>query len=80
MSSLLLLLLFWQWRPMAGAVWEVQQPAAVIVLWGLFGAGWVIVLISTFLIDHFDLFGLRQVILYAAGRLYSPPPFHAAAL
>jgi methanethiol S-methyltransferase len=74
-SSLLLVVLFWQWRPVMGAVWEVQQPMAVIVLWGLFSAGWVIVLISTFLIDHFDLFGLRQVVLYATGRPYSAPPF-----
>jgi protein-S-isoprenylcysteine O-methyltransferase Ste14 len=79
-SSLLLVLLFWQWRPVPGAVWEVQQPVAVIVLWGLFGAGWLIVLVSTFLIDHFDLFGLRQVILYAAGKQYTPPPFRVVAL
>jgi protein-S-isoprenylcysteine O-methyltransferase Ste14 len=78
-SSLLLILLFWQWRPMPGAVWDVQHPMAVMMLWGLFVAGWVFVLISTFLIDHFDLFGLRQVFLYAKGRPYSPPPFRATA-
>lgn len=79
-SSLLLVLLFWQWRPMAGMVWEVQQPVAVIALWGLFVGGWLIVLISTLLIDHFDLFGLRQVYLYATGKPYSPPQFHTPAL
>lgn len=79
-SSLLLALLFWQWHPMPGAVWEVQQPVAVAALWGVFGAGWLIVLVSTFLIDHFDLFGLRQVFLYATGRPYSPPPFRTPAL
>jgi protein-S-isoprenylcysteine O-methyltransferase Ste14 len=79
-SSLLLALLFWQWRPVSGAVWEIQHPMAVAILWGLFGLGWVIVLISTFIIDHFDLFGLRQVFLYAAGRPYSPPAFRVTAL
>lgn len=78
-SSLLLVLLFWQWRPRPGTVWEVEQPVAAI-LWGLFGIGWMVVLISTFLIDHFDLFGLRQVWLFATGRPYSPPPFRTPAL
>jgi protein-S-isoprenylcysteine O-methyltransferase Ste14 len=79
-SSLLLLLLFWQWRPMAGVVWEVQQPVTAMALWGLFAAGWLIALVSTLLIDHFDLFGLRQVYLYAAGKPYAPPPFRTPAL
>lgn len=79
-SSLLLALLFWQWRPIPGAVWEVQQSMVVTALWGVFGAGWLIVLVSTFLIDHFDLFGLRQVFLFATGRPYSPPPFRTPAL
>jgi protein-S-isoprenylcysteine O-methyltransferase Ste14 len=79
-SSLLLALLFWQWRPLPGAVWEVRQPAAVTALWVLFATGWLVVLVSTFLIDHFDLFGLRQVYLYAAGRPYTPPPFRTPAL
>jgi protein-S-isoprenylcysteine O-methyltransferase Ste14 len=78
-SSLLLILLFWQWRPMPGVVLDVQHPMAVMMLWGLFAAGWFIVLISTFLIDHFDLFGLRQVFFYAKGRPYLPPPFRATA-
>ena len=78
-SSLALILLFWQWRPMPGVVWEVGQPVAA-VLWVLFGVGWVLVLVSTFLIDHFDLFGLRQVVLYAEGRPYTPPPFRTPAL
>jgi protein-S-isoprenylcysteine O-methyltransferase Ste14 len=78
-SSLVLILLFWQWRPMPGVVWQVEQSLA-IALWVLFGVGWVVVLVSTFLIDHFDLFGLRQVSLYAWGRPYTPPAFRTRAL
>jgi protein-S-isoprenylcysteine O-methyltransferase Ste14 len=78
-SSLLLGLLFWQWRPIPGVVWDIQQPLALAALWGLFSAGWVIVLVSTLLIDHFDLFGLRQAVFYATGKPYSPPLFRVAA-
>jgi protein-S-isoprenylcysteine O-methyltransferase Ste14 len=79
-SSLLLAVLFWQWRPILGHVWEVQQPVAVGALWGLCAIGWLIALVSTFLIDHFDLFGLRQVFLFATGKPYSPVPFRTTAL
>ena len=75
LSSLLLLLLFWQWRPVGGQVWNVENPAGRIALYGLFAAGWLTVLISTFLINHFDLFGVRQVYLYLVGRQYSPIGF-----
>jgi len=78
-SSLVLILMFWQWRPLPGIVWEAEQPAAAI-LWVMFGVGWFLVLISTFLIDHFDLFGLRQVFAYAKGRPYLPPPFRTPTL
>jgi protein-S-isoprenylcysteine O-methyltransferase Ste14 len=74
-SSLLLFLLFWQWRPLPGLVWNITQPAMVALLWTLFGLGWLTVLVSTFLINHFDLFGLRQVYLHFAGRPYTPLPF-----
>jgi methanethiol S-methyltransferase len=79
-SSLCLMLLFWLWRPMTSIMWEVQNPAVVFAVWVVVGAGWLVVLVSTFLIDHFDLFGLRQVYFYAMGRPYVPPPFHTRSL
>jgi protein-S-isoprenylcysteine O-methyltransferase Ste14 len=69
-ASLALLLLFWQWRPIGIQIWSVENAAAGIVLWTLFAAGWVTVLTVTFLINHFDLFGLRQVWLPLIGRPY----------
>ncbi len=74
-SSLALLLLFWQWRPLGGVVWSVESQAGRLVLWALFAFGWGLVLVSTFLINHFDLFGLRQVWLYLLGRPYTPLRF-----
>lgn len=79
-SSLLLGLLFWQWRPIPLIVWNVEYPAGRWLLHGVFWAGWALVLVSTLLIDHFDLFGLRQVSLYAAGREYTPPAFRTPGL
>jgi methanethiol S-methyltransferase len=74
-SSLALIVLFWQWRPMGGEVWAVETPAAAIALRVLFAFGWGLVLVSTFLIDHFDLFGLRQVWLYLVGQPYTARSF-----
>jgi protein-S-isoprenylcysteine O-methyltransferase Ste14 len=74
-SSLALLLLFWQWRPMGGVIWDVQNPIGQGILLGMFAFGWFLVLVSTFLINHFDLFGLRQVYLYLIGKEYKPLPF-----
>ena len=59
-SSLALILLFWQWRPLGGIVWDVQHEAGRAVLYGGFAFGWGLVLLTTFVINHFDLFGLRQ--------------------
>ena len=59
-SSLALLLLFWQWRPLGGVVWDVRNDAGRALLYGGFAFGWLLVLITTFVINHFDLFGLRQ--------------------
>lgn len=74
-ASLLLALLFWQWRPIPAVVWNVQSPAWWLVLQVLFCCGWLIVLVSSFLIDHFELTGLRQVQAYLAGNEYSAPEF-----
>ena len=59
-SSLALILLFWQWRPLGGVVWEVEHEVGRAVLYGGFAFGWALVLFTTFVINHFDLFGLRQ--------------------
>lgn len=74
-TSVILFLLFWQWRPLPQMVWNVEQPILAGAIWALFAFGWLIVLISTFLINHFDLFGLRQVYLYFVGRPCVAPDF-----
>ena len=74
-SSLALLLLFWQWRPLGGVVWDIDNPAGRAVMHGAFAFGWLLVLVTTFLINHFDLFGLRQVWFHLRGRPYEPLPF-----
>ncbi|MEJ2760138.1 MAG: NnrU family protein [Gammaproteobacteria bacterium] len=68
LSSLVLILLYWQWRPMTGTVWNVENDIGSMILTALFWAGWVIVLLSTFMINHFELFGLQQVYQYLRGR------------
>ena len=65
------ILLFWQWQPLGGVVWSIKDPFGRTVLYVLFAFGWALVLVSTFLINHFDLFGLRQVWLYLLGRPYT---------
>ena len=74
-SSLALLLLIWQWRPIGIEIWSVENPVGRIALWAAFAIGWGMVLVSTFLINHFDLFGLRQVTLPLLGRPYTPVSF-----
>jgi methanethiol S-methyltransferase len=75
-SSVLLLFLFWQWRPLGGIVWEVRNEVARAVLFAGFAFGWVLVLVTTFVIDHFDLFGLRQA--WRAFRGERPAPLRFA--
>jgi protein-S-isoprenylcysteine O-methyltransferase Ste14 len=60
-ASLALILLFAFWRPLPGLVWQVPAGPAAMALWALFGLGWLIVLLSTFLLSHFELFGLKQI-------------------
>jgi protein-S-isoprenylcysteine O-methyltransferase Ste14 len=71
LSSLALILLYWQWRPMTGVIWDVENTIGRYLLWALFFLGWGMVLLSTFLINHFDLFGLRQVYMYQRGQEYT---------
>jgi methanethiol S-methyltransferase len=79
-SSLALIALFAFWQPLGGVVWDVQEPFARGLLYGLYAFGWGLVLYSTFLINHFDLFGLRQVWLHFRGRPYTPLPFRVPSL
>lgn len=74
-SSLALVLMFWQWRPLGGVVWTVTNPALRAPILTLFAFGWTLVLISTFLINHFDLFGLRQVWFALRAKPYAPLRF-----
>jgi len=73
-ASLTLVLLYWQWRPISQPVWSVTHPAGVVVIQAIFWIGWAIVL-STFLIDHFELSGLRQVYARLRGWTLPPPVF-----
>ena len=79
-SNLALILLFWQWQPMGSIIWNVENFTGRIILFSLFGFGWLLVLISTFLINHFDLFGLRQVYLYLRGQEYTHLKFTTPGL
>ena len=79
-SSLALIALFAGWQPIGGVVWQVDAPLGRAALYGGFAFGWGLLLLSTFLINHFDLFGLRQVWLYFRGKPYTPVPFRMPAL
>jgi protein-S-isoprenylcysteine O-methyltransferase Ste14 len=75
-ASLALALLCWQWRPIADPViWHVESAAGVQLLWAMFWLGWAVLLLSTFFINHFELFGLRQVVARMAGREIPAPEF-----
>jgi len=80
LASLALVLLFWQWRAMPLIVWQISNPTTAMVMQGLSLFGWFVVLLSTFLINHFELFGLQQVILNLAGKAGSEPRFKAPML
>lgn len=70
-SSVAMFLLFWKWQPMGGVIWNVQNAYGRLALQALYASGWLTILIATFLINHFDLFGLRQVWLNLLGRTYT---------
>jgi protein-S-isoprenylcysteine O-methyltransferase Ste14 len=74
-TVLVLGLLMWRWRPLGGVIWEVDGTAMRGVLYGAFAFGWGLVLVATFLINHFDLFGLRQVWFALRGQPYAPVRF-----
>ena len=81
LASAALLLLFWQWRPMPQVVWDLtDQPIAASLLWGVFALGWVIVLLSTFMIGHANLFGVEQVWTNLRGRARPKDGFRTPAL
>ncbi|MGB8505555.1 methanethiol S-methyltransferase [Mycobacterium sp.] len=80
LASLVLFLLFWQWRTMPAVIWDVTWPPGRIALHVLFWLGWVIVFAGTFMINHFDLFGLRQVYLAWRGKPYSNVEFRTSLL
>jgi methanethiol S-methyltransferase len=71
LASLLLLLLYWQWRPITTQIWAVENSAGQILLHALYFLGWMVVFLGTFMINHFDLFGLRQVYLKLRNREYT---------
>lgn len=75
LASSALLLLYWQWRPIPTVIWSVDNSIVQLVLHALFLMGWLIVLLGTFMINHFDLFGLRQVYLNLRNHEYSEPGF-----
>jgi methanethiol S-methyltransferase len=75
LASLVLLLLYWQWRPIPAPVWSITDPVGIAVIQAIFWTGWAVVLVSTFLINHFELFGLRQVYARLRGRTLPAPVF-----
>ena len=79
-SSVALILLFWQWRPMGGLVWQVDNEAGRMAIFSVYAIGWLLLLVATFLINHFDLFGLRQVYLHFRGQEYTGLPFRTPCL
>jgi Putative protein-S-isoprenylcysteine methyltransferase len=80
LSCVALFVLMWQWRSLTGVVWDVEQPVGRMLLWGLFAAGWFLVPAVSLMINHFDLFGTRQVWLFWKRKPYTDLPFKTPAL
>ena len=79
-STLALVALFALWQPLGGVIWQVENQSAQMALYAAYGFGWLLVLVSTFLINHFDLFGLRQVWFAFRGKPYTPVQFREPLL
>ena len=79
-ASFALLLLYWQWQPIPTPIWIVQDPISAAVLDGIFWLGWVVLVVSTFLLNHFELFGLSQVFARLFGKQLSDPKFRTPLL
>jgi len=77
LASTILLLVLWQWQPLPATIWRITWKPAELALVAAYLAGWVGAAWATFLVDHADLFGLRQTLSFAAGRPYVPPAFKA---
>jgi methanethiol S-methyltransferase len=80
LASLALLLMYWQWRPIPTVVWEIGNPTMASLVMGISFLGWLLVLISTFLINHFELFGLHQVVNNLSGKQTPEPHFKTPVL
>jgi methanethiol S-methyltransferase len=79
-ANLSVILLMWQWQPLELTMWDVQHPLGRAIVYGLFGAGWLLVPVASLLINHFDLFGTRQVWLHLRDKEYTSPPFRTPML
>jgi protein-S-isoprenylcysteine O-methyltransferase Ste14 len=79
-SCVAVFLLIWQWRPMGGVIWNVETPQLRVTLYALQATGWIVVLAATFLLNHFDLFGLRQVWLHLRSRPYTSLVFRTPGM
>ena len=80
LASLVLIGLYWHWQPIPATIWSVTDPAGAAALQAVFWFGWALVLVSTFLINHFELFGLHQVYARLRGRTLPPPTFKTPSL
>ena len=79
-TNIALALLFYAWQPMGGDIWRVQHPIGQVMLYSIFALGWGLVFLATLLVNHFDLFGMRQVWLSLQNQPYTPLPFKTPAL
>jgi methanethiol S-methyltransferase len=79
-ANLCMILLMWQWRPIGAVIWDVPGPVGRALVWTLFGAGWLLVPVASLMINHFDLFGTRQVWLHFRDQAYTYLPFRTPML